>query len=104
MRLHSHKSKTGGCWEHAESQFVVMYMQDKTITSGSVMINNEKTTIISNKQNKQHIISDHETSLTPGRETYFCFCQSLMLAVYLMDNSCITFHILHITSSCGFIN
>lgn len=58
MRLHSHKSKTRGCWEHAESQFVVMYMQDKTITSSSEMINNEKTIMISNKhlhQNKQDI-------------------------------------------------
>lgn len=64
--------------------------------------------MISNKQKKQHIISDHETSLTPGRETYFCFCLSLMLVVYQLDNSCVTsdisYHILHITNSCGFIN
>lgn len=38
-----------------------------------------------NIQNDQEIIGNHQTILTPERQTYFYFCQGLLLFEHLLD-------------------
>lgn len=45
----------------------------------------DSTIMIYYMQNKRGIVSDHQTCWTSGGQTFFCFCQSLLLIVHLLD-------------------